>query len=416
MALPATIEQIEELATAEYDLVLAGYNTNKRYTSQYTWGIDLQSPNYPALQEQIRRSNEVFARYDAPQVVIDTTTFRVPVIMPVGRAYTLPATDVIRRLMGIPYTRDVQWRLFSFQEASNFWDRKGGLEKLRTATSFEDEAMFRELIPNAQTYLQRISQGFYRRDLTRRSNTFNVVDTVFNSPLGQAQQFFNPITAATQLLSNFGRSPGNLAESIITSGINPPRTNWTQIGIESGVNIVGTIGMGYGTQGGFAALQGYASATTPLATGVQGAVNPGLWATLSSGNWVGAYDIVAAPFAAAWHASQPTGLSGKISTDIASAQTVQFITSNFLKLTGDIGKAIVQLVSGDLRGFANTVGIIPTPSPSPIPTLYKPTATVAGGGGFGPGYFEDTQYKQIGALAWVLLIGLVVLAFLKLRK
>ena len=84
--------------------------------------------------------------------------------------------------------------------------------------------------------------------------------------------------------------------------------------------------------------------------------------------------------------------------------------------------AITQFFTGDLKGFLQTVGAIPTPKPqvitlpgTPGQTLYT-SAGANASGGFGYQPVKDTAQAVIGWIAWAFILGFVIWGLRMLRR
>lgn len=226
--------------------------------------------------------------------------------------------------------------------------------------------------------------------------------------------FLNPITATKAITNRFSESPSTGITSFIENLINPPKLNPTQELIKGITNVIGTVGFAFGVEGVSQSISAYASATTPLATGVQGPVNPGFWSTLSSGNFTGAWDILASPISSVYHSPSPDSTIVGLSKTTALGQ----IVNEFVELTGKIGKGVVQILSGNFSGVLKTFGGNTTP-PSTTPISINPFGNFqSGGGGSGLGVGSGgTGQTTTNPLVFpAIAFGILAVLWLVMRK
>lgn len=241
----------------------------------------------------------------------------------------------------------------------------------------------------------------------------SIWDSIFH-PFGNnisLTDFLNPITgtkALTQVNDSFGG--GGFIDNILK----PAPVNYSNELFKGTTNVVGSVGIGLGIEGATQAATSYVSATTPLAEGVQGPVNPGFWSTLSHGDVVGAWDMVAAPVSSAIHApSTDTGF-----TSLAKGTAIGQIVNEFVQLTGKIGRGLIDLVSGNVAGVVRDFGKAPSPLSNTGPVLSNPFGSYGGGGGGGLGVgAANSGQSQTNPLLFPLMgIAVVVVVWLLVRK
>jgi|CXWL01.1.fsa_nt_gi hypothetical protein len=208
----------------------------------------------------------------------------------------------------------------------------------------------------------------------------SIWDSVFQ-PFGGTTslvEFLNPITAvkAVTKINNSSES-----SNFITGVIKPQPVNYLDELFQGTTNVIGSVGLAFGVEGVSQGVSGYVSATTPLNTGVQGPVNPGFWSTLTSGNLQGAMDILTAPFSSMLHSPS----SDTTVTSTAKATAFGQVVNEFVQLTGNIGKSIIQFVAGDFTGALRTITGPSSSTPTTPVNLFGNFQQGGGGGGAGLG-------------------------------
>lgn len=249
----------------------------------------------------------------------------------------------------------------------------------------------------------------------RQQQTFSkssVWDSVFH-PFGGTTsivEFLNPITSV-KAVSKIGNS--SESNNFITNTIKPSPVNYLDELFKGTTNVVGSIGFGFGVEGATQAATAYASATTPLTTGVQGPVNPGFWSTLTSGNIKGAWDILASPVSSFAHSSSTDSGFSSLSKSTAIGQLI----NEFVGLTGKIGRGIVQIISGNFNaGIKTFVEQTPSTPPSIVPPNIFGNYQ-AGGGGSGLGVGGNTGQSTTNPLVFpVMGIAALLVVWLIVRK
>lgn len=238
----------------------------------------------------------------------------------------------------------------------------------------------------------------------------NLLDFAFKD----IANFLNPVTATKAVTKQFSESPITVIKEFVNNLVNPPKLNPTQELIKGSTNIVGTVGFGFGVEGVSQSISAYASATTPLATGVQGPVNPGLWSTLTSGNFTGAWDILASSISSVYHSPSSDSAIVGLSKTTALGQ----IVNEFVDLTGKIGKGVVQILSGNFSGVLKTFGGNTTP-PSTTPISINPFGSFqsgSGGSGLGDGSGGTGQTTTNPLVFPAIALVVVGLLWLIMRK
>lgn len=243
----------------------------------------------------------------------------------------------------------------------------------------------------------------------------SIWDSVFQ-PFGGTTslvEFLNPITAvkAVTKINNSSES-----SNFITGVIKPQPVNYLDELFQGTTNVIGSVGFAFGVEGVSQGVSGYVSATTPLSTGTQGPVNPGFWSTLTSGNIQGAWDIIAAPFSSIYHSPSSD------STLTATSKVTAFgqIANEFVQLTGNIGRGILQVFTGDFSGALKTI-IQPTSNPVTTPSnpvnLFGNYQSGGGGGaGLGVGSGGTGQTTTNPLVFPVIALGILAVLWLVIRK
>jgi hypothetical protein len=201
----------------------------------------------------------------------------------------------------------------------------------------------------------------------------------------------NPISAITKLENLFSNSPGDNVKPLFQATVGDvPKVDFKKLGLESGVNTIANVGFAFGVQGVSQGISAGVSASTPLSAGTYGPVSPGFWSSLGSGNFGSAYQIAANTLGVA--TGGPTTFLSRQGANVLLQQGAQLI----VKLSGDIGKGILQLVSFDFSGALQSFGVLTPPArtaPNPGTTLlYGPSS--GGGGGGGGGFLPSTNTGQ----------------------
>lgn len=241
----------------------------------------------------------------------------------------------------------------------------------------------------------------------------SIWDSVFK-PFGGSTSivdFLNPITGVKALtkISNSSEST-NFGTNIVK----PQQVNYFDELLKGTTNVVGSVGIALGVEGVSQGVGGYISSTTPLPVGTQGPISPGFWSTLSSGNIQGAWDIVTAPFSSIYHSPS----TDNTLTSTSKATAIGQIVNEFVQLTGNVGKGIIQFVSGDFTGAVRTItGETPTQvGPTPLtPNLFGNFQ--GGGGGSGLGVSANAGQLQTNPIVFPLMgIVIFLIAWLVVRK
>lgn len=245
----------------------------------------------------------------------------------------------------------------------------------------------------------------------RESGTF--VDTILSSPFAP-QNFLNVITGSKSLEKIF--SSDSIGTDLFQSVLHPEPQNYTNIGIKAGVDVVSNIGLAYGVETSSIALTNYQAASGALASGTAGPVAPGFFETLFAGNFSGAYQILANPYIAA-----SASVNAPLVAQFGIGEAIRQVVGEIVKLTGDVGRGIANLFSGNVVGALQDFNVVNTGAnnlPQP-PNLYGSYGgSGGGGGGSGLGIVGQKAGQSSSGSLWYPVIGLsvIVLVFLYMRK
>lgn len=241
----------------------------------------------------------------------------------------------------------------------------------------------------------------------------NIFDSVLSSPF--APQNFLNIFSGSKSLTNILGSDDN-APKFFEAALTPAPQNYTNIGIKAGVDVVSAVGLGYGVEGASVGLANYSAASAPLSANVAGPVAPGFFDTLLSGNFTGAYQILANPLAAGIQAT-----NAPLIAQTGFGEVLKEGISLILKTLGDFGKGVGNLFSGNYVGALKDFNIVNSSgsaSPS-TPNLYGSygPSSGGGGGGSGLGIASNTGQNQSSSLVYpVVGLAAIILLLIFVRK
>lgn len=257
------------------------------------------------------------------------------------------------------------------------------------------------------------SRNWYIPQSTGSGGFGGLFDRVFST--GFIQTFVeNPISAITNVVERFGQPVGSDLPQFIEGSFNAPTVDFQRLGIQSGVNTVANIGFAYGVQGVTQGISAGTAASTPLPAGTLGPVSPGFWASVGHGNFANAWQILGNTVGVA------TGGPSTFLSRQGGNLLLQGAAQQFIKLTGDVGRGILQLVTLDFAGAAQTfTGGPGGGGPGGVPQdqlLFGPTGGGGGGGGYLPSQNAGQSTTSTVILPFMIVILLISVLWYFFRK
>lgn len=385
--------ELDEFLHASY-LYTTAVEKNKIITSvtpgsQYrpwdtpVYTLDKQAPDYLRIREIV---DPIFTKYG-------TTAEN-------WRGFLSQVLGIDPNKVVLAYPRDNPQLNFNNQWVGGYHDAFVQGYKNLYGLDYTQETKFKTdiLSGSASWYLPRSTGG-----------GGGVFDTLFSG--GYIKTFVeNPISAVQSIIERFTNPVGTNLPTFVRSGVDPPKVDFTRIGVQSGINTVANVGFAFGVEGASQGIQAANAASRALPAGTYGATSPGFWASLGEGNFANAWQIAKNTLGVA------TGGPSTFVSRQGSQLLAQESVSTFVRYTGDIGKGILQLVTLDLAGALKSFGIDKGPN-QPGNIIY-PFGNFGGGGSSGGGFLPSQKVGQVSSsvIPFVLIGGAIVLIWLLFRK